>query len=108
MDRRTFLAGSTAAGSAALATATGSVSWADALAAAPPQPKSFGRTGPDFPKVCGDYGNQNHSPLAQINRRNVRQLGGAWHVNLEGGDTSSAQQSTVVAEHGVLYVQTTQ
>ncbi|MEV5897589.1 hypothetical protein [Nonomuraea fuscirosea] len=35
-------------------------------------------------------------------------LGGAWHVNLEDGSTSSAQQSTRVVEHGVLYVQTTQ
>ncbi|RLV50363.1 twin-arginine translocation signal domain-containing protein [Nocardioides mangrovicus] len=119
MHRRTFLAGSTATGAALVA---GVVTPDPALAAAAPealtgkpaparaprQPRSFGRVGRDFPKVGGDYGNQNHTPLARIDRRNVHRLGGAWHVNLEGGSTASPQQSTVVAEHGVLYVQTTQ
>ncbi|BCJ68450.1 PQQ-binding-like beta-propeller repeat protein [Polymorphospora rubra] len=76
--------------------------------AAPAQPRSFGRTGPDFPQVCGDYGNQNHSTLKKITRQNVSRLRGAWRVDLEGGDTSQSQQSTAVAENGVIYVQTRQ
>src|SRR5690242_8746757 len=74
MDRRTFLAGSTTAGVAALAGAAPAA--ADLLAAAPPQPASFGAVGRNFPKVCGNYGNQNHSPLRQVTRSNVRRLGG--------------------------------
>lgn len=38
----------------------------------------------------------------------MKQLGGAWHINLEGGDTGRAQQCAVVAQDGVLYVATTQ
>ncbi|MDT7804668.1 MAG: hypothetical protein QOI78_8101, partial [Actinomycetota bacterium] len=106
MDRRKFL--SSAAGATVLGTVLGAQ---PALADAPDTPKqpaSFGATGANFPKVGGDLGNQNHTPLKQINRRTLDRLGGAWHVNLEGGDASSAQQSTIVAQDGVLYVQTTQ
>jgi PQQ-dependent dehydrogenase (methanol/ethanol family) len=99
VERRKFLAGAAAITSApALGT--------EIEAAPPPQP--FGRPGRDFPKVCGDLGNTNHSNLSRINRRNVQRLGGAWHVNLEGGSTSQAQQSTAVVQDGILYVQTTQ
>ncbi|GAA4346641.1 outer membrane protein assembly factor BamB family protein [Angustibacter luteus] len=111
MDRRTFISGSSAATGGALLAAIAGAAPADAASlghAAPPQPSSFGRVGRDFPKVCGNYGNQNYSPLRQITKRNVKHLGGAWHTNLEGGDTTNPQQSTVVAEHGVLYVQTQQ
>jgi PQQ-dependent dehydrogenase (methanol/ethanol family) len=111
MDRRSFLAGSSTAAGAALLTTVVGGSPAEAstqVAPAPRQPESFGRVGRNFPKVCGDYGNQNYSPLRQINRRTVKKLGGAWHSRLEGGDTTSPQQSTVVAENGVLYVQTQQ
>jgi PQQ-dependent dehydrogenase (methanol/ethanol family) len=79
-----------------------------APAVTPSQPAGFGRPGKDFPKVCGDLGNTNHSNLSQINKRTINRLGGAWHTNLEGGSTSSPQQSTAVVQDGVLYVQTTQ
>ncbi|MFT4085476.1 MAG: PQQ-binding-like beta-propeller repeat protein [Nocardioides sp.] len=114
MQRRHFLAGAGAAAGSALLTTTVGESPARAESPvsrpvpAPRQPTSFGRVGADFVKVGGNYGNQNYSPLRQINRRTVSRLGGAWHTNLEGGDTSQAQQSTVVAENGVLYVQTSQ
>jgi glucose dehydrogenase len=64
----------------------------------------------DFPKVGGNYGNQNNSALAGINRGNIATLGGAWHLNLEGaaGGGAGGQQSSVVAVGGVLYVETTQ
>src|SRR4051812_40460515 len=104
MDRRRFLA---AAGAGAATVVAGE----PALAAgtpAPKQPSAFRPPGRDFPKVCGDLGNQNHSPLDQIHRRNIGRLGGAWHVNLEGGSTEQPQQSTAVVQDGVLYVQTSQ
>ncbi|MDQ7904821.1 PQQ-binding-like beta-propeller repeat protein [Phytohabitans sp. ZYX-F-186] len=103
MQRRAFLATSAGATSAAVMGQSPA-----AAMGVPRQPAGFGRIGRDFPKVCGDLGNQNHSPLKAITRRNVHRLGGAWHVNLEGGDTSRHQQSTVVVQDGVLYVQTTQ
>jgi glucose dehydrogenase/plastocyanin len=65
-------------------------------------------TSKDFPKVGGDYGNDNYSSLGQINRGNISQLGAAWHANLEGGSTDQYQQATVVAVDGVLYIETTQ
>jgi PQQ-dependent dehydrogenase (methanol/ethanol family) len=120
VDRRRFLTGAATTGSAAAVGAFAGVAGADLAPAAaasdgahlalpvPAQPASFGRAGRDYPKVGGDYGNQNHSALGQITPRTVDRLGGAWHVELEGGDTSAAQQSTVVAVDGVLYVQTTQ
>ena len=64
--------------------------------------------GSDFPKVGGNYGNQNYSSLSKINKSNIAQLGAAWHDNLEGGSTEQFQQATVVAVGGVLYVETTQ
>ncbi|GAB6899151.1 outer membrane protein assembly factor BamB family protein [Kineosporia succinea] len=105
MHRRMFLTGSSALTAGAVLATSAQEAQA---AVTPPQPGSFGPVGASFPKVGGNYGNQNYSPLRQITRKNVSRLGGAWHVNLEGGDTSQAQQSTVVAEKGVLYVQTQQ
>jgi len=74
----------------------------------PSQPASLSPAGRDFPKVGGDLGNKNYSALRQISRDNVSRLGGAWHVHLEGGSTAQFQECTVVAQDGVLYVQTTQ
>lgn len=62
----------------------------------------------DFPKVGGNYGNDNYSSLSQINRSNIQQLGAAWHNNLENGSRDAFQQATLVAVEGVLYMETTQ
>jgi PQQ-dependent dehydrogenase (methanol/ethanol family) len=62
----------------------------------------------DFPKVGGNLGNQSYSSLAQINQKNIARLGAAWRVNLEPGAAPMPQQSSVVASHGVLFVETTQ
>jgi PQQ-dependent dehydrogenase (methanol/ethanol family) len=115
MERRTFLTGAAATVTAATATV---VMTPQAQAAAtsgnklalpvPKQPSSLTAPRQNWPKVGGDLGNKNYSALSSINQRNVQKLGGAWHVNLEGGDKSKGQQSTVVVENGVLYVQTTQ
>jgi PQQ-dependent dehydrogenase (methanol/ethanol family) len=64
--------------------------------------------GRDFPKVGGNYGNQNFSSLSQITPQNVGRLGGAWHVHLEGGSRQFEQQDSVIAVDGVLYAETSQ
>src|ERR1700689_5926073 len=51
---------------------------------------------------------QDYSTLAQITPGNVRSLAGAWLDHLEGGATTTAQESTPVAVDGRLYVQTGQ
>ncbi|SEG82692.1 quinoprotein glucose dehydrogenase [Actinacidiphila yanglinensis] len=113
MERRRFLTGAAATAavattSVALATDARAAS-ADGLALpVPQQPVSLAAPRQNWPKVGGDLGNKNYSTLTGIDRRNITELGGAWHTNLEGGDTSQGQQSTVVAQNGVLYVQTTQ
>ncbi|MFD9399995.1 PQQ-binding-like beta-propeller repeat protein [Streptomyces sp. NPDC060011] len=112
MDRRSFLTTAAAAGT----TATVAVLNAPAEAAesrtgtlATPVPRqAFTPTDKNFPKAGGNLANQNYSALKKITPRNVKQLGGAWHINLEGGDTGRAQQCAVVAQDGVLYIATTQ
>jgi PQQ-dependent dehydrogenase (methanol/ethanol family) len=119
MDRRQFLTrAATTAGATVIASAAGVPAMAPATADAaaapglalpvPPQPKALGAAGQDFPKVGGDLGNKNYSTLSQINGGNVQRLAGAWQTHLEGGSTAFYQESTVVAQAGVLYVQTTQ
>lgn len=103
MERRKFLAGTTAG-----AVGLGVSGLPETFTAVPKQPLAFGRPGKNFPKVCGDLGNTNHSDLSRITRRTISRLGGTWHVNLEGGSTAQHQQSTPVVQDGVLYVQTTQ
>src|ERR1700728_4124038 len=49
-----------------------------------------------------------YSTLTQITPGNVRSLAGAWLDHLEGGATTTAQESTPVAVDGRLYVQTGQ
>ena len=118
MDRRQFLTRSAATTAGAVVLASGKTAQAATDAAPahpdlgrpapPPQPKSMGLAGRDFPKVGGDLGNKNYSTLGQINQHNVRRLGGAWRTQLEGGSADQYQECTVVAQGGVLYVQTTQ
>ncbi|GAB4051260.1 outer membrane protein assembly factor BamB family protein [Catellatospora paridis] len=59
----------------------------------------------DFPKVGGNYGNQNYTSLHRINRRTVDRLGGAWLNRIEGGIDTGTNQSTAVAVDGVLYIE---
>ncbi|WP_199548142.1 PQQ-binding-like beta-propeller repeat protein [Streptomyces sp. N35] len=112
MERRNFLltaAGSATALPALTSTRAAAAPGGDTLALpVPGQSAALGTAGRNWPKVGGDYGNQNYSPLARITQRNVDRLGGAWHINLEGGSTSAYQQCTIVVQGGVLYVETTQ
>src|SRR5690242_14117931 len=59
----------------------------------------------DFPKVGGNYGNQNYSALRDVDHGSVRRLGGAWVNRIEGGLTTGTNQSTAVAVDGVLYIE---
>ena len=59
----------------------------------------------DFPKVGGNLGNQNYSTLRQINKGQVKQLGGVWMNSIEGGNTTGNNQSTTVVVDGVLYIE---
>ncbi|MEV5759508.1 PQQ-binding-like beta-propeller repeat protein [Streptomyces tendae] len=110
MDRRSFLT-STAAGTAttvALLNSTSAEAAPSDTLARPVPAQAHAATGKDFPKAGGNLGNQNHSSLKKITARNVNRLGGAWHVNLEGGSTARHQQCAVIAQNGTLYLATTQ
>ncbi|XVU29574.1 PQQ-binding-like beta-propeller repeat protein [Actinoplanes sp. CA-054009] len=98
VQRRTVLKGTIAA--AALVGAAPS----PATAATPAQACTT-PGGSDFPKVGGNYGNQNYSALRDINQGTIRRLGGAWVNRIEGGLTTGTNQSTAVAVDGVLYIE---
>ncbi len=59
----------------------------------------------DFPKVGGNLGNQNYSRLRDIDRRDLRRLGGAWVNRIEGGLSTGTNQSTSVVVDGVIYIE---
>ena len=81
---------------------------AAAMAATPTAQSCCTAASKDFPKVGGNFGNQNYSSLAQITPANIGKLGGAWHVHLEGGVNPQDQQSSVVVAGGVIFAETTQ
>ncbi|MEV6848120.1 PQQ-binding-like beta-propeller repeat protein [Actinoplanes sp. NPDC051411] len=98
VPRRTVLKGAVAAAAAA--------PLAKVPLAAPRRPASCSTPGGrDFPKVGGNYGNQNYSALHDIDRGSVRRLGGAWLNRIEGGLTTGTNQSTPVVVDGVLYIE---
>jgi glucose dehydrogenase len=113
MKRRKFITGSAALVGAAVTAKPSIVSGKEPTTIETkesilPQQASFGQAGRDWSHVGGNLANHNYSTLKRITRENVQKLGGAWHINLEGGDTSKNQQSSIVAVNGTLYVQTTQ
>ena len=55
----------------------------------------------DWPSYHGDTRGIRHSPLGEITKANVHQLGTAWTFNL---DASGMVQTTPVVEGGVMYV----
>jgi alcohol dehydrogenase (cytochrome c) len=54
----------------------------------------------DWPVVGGDTSNTRFSSLAQVTTANVKQLGGAWMVNLKAGNA----RSTPVVKDGLMFV----
>jgi alcohol dehydrogenase (cytochrome c) len=106
LDRRTLLKGAAAAAiGGALTTGL-----AD-RAAAQPDDDEVSRSrcatpgGRDFPKVGGNYSNQNYTSLRRIHHGNIHGVGGAWVNRIEGGLTAGTNQSTAVAIDGVLYIE---
>src|SRR6476620_1855000 len=60
-----------------------------------------GGDGFDWPAIGRDYNEQRFSPLAQVNDRNVTQLGIAWFADLPD---ARGLESTPVMVDGTLYV----
>ena len=59
----------------------------------------------DWPSWGRDTGNQRHSPLKQINTRNVSRLVPAWQYDMKRpGETSRMSQSTPLVVGGVMYL----
>ena len=67
----------------------------------PPAPQYGGK---NWPTIHGDYADTRHSTLSAINTENVAQLGGAWSMPFQRGDTSRA---TPVVTDGKMFVTTT-
>jgi len=59
--------------------------------------------GADWLTTGRTYDEQRHSPLAQVNRQNVAQLGLDWFADL---DTSRGQEATPIVIDGTIYVST--
>ncbi|MBC2778409.1 PQQ-dependent dehydrogenase, methanol/ethanol family [Parasphingopyxis marina] len=62
---------------------------------------STGGDGSDWPAVNYSYAEQRFSPLQQVNRDNVGQLGIAWYAELPD---ARAQEATPVVVDGVMYI----
>src|ERR1700687_4746580 len=63
-----------------------------------------GRVAPsrEWPLVGGDWTNQRHSTLSQINTQNVKNLGAVW-VSKQFEENSSSR-STPVVKNGLMYL----
>jgi len=103
IQRRTLLTG--AAATAVGATVAPALGTPAATATDKSRPGCTTPGGRDFPKVGGNYGNQNYSSLGQVHHGTVHRLGGAWLNRIEGGLTTGTNQSTAVVVDGVLYIE---
>ena len=74
-----------------------------ALATAASAPKS-----PGWLKSGGNLGNQNYSPLKQVNRENVAKLKAVWQTHLDGSGlaTKYSGEAQPLFYQGVLYIVT--
>ncbi len=104
IPRRQVLRGA-AAGAVGVALTQARTDLAGAAPARETRPSCTTPGAEDFPKVGGNYGNQNYSALDRIHHGNVRRLGAAWVNRIEGGLTTGTNQSTAVAVDGVLYIE---
>ena len=86
MERRSFLLTAAAGSAATVASLTptaeaaskGAPNASSGLALpVPPQAAALGTADANWPKVGGNYGNQNHSTLREITPQNIKRLGGA-------------------------------
>src|SRR5688500_14318081 len=70
----------------------------------------------DQPKSGANLGNQSYSSLAQINRKNISNLGAAWKISVSAQATTqpapapgvpgTGQQTTPIVLDGVIYLDT--
>lgn len=62
----------------------------------------------DWPTYGHDPGSARHSPLKQINTRNVQTLQAAWtyHMNPQTGGPGRRSQATPIVANGVMYLPT--
>ena len=56
----------------------------------------------DWPVPGGHWGQSRYSTLTQINTSNIKSLGGAWHVHLNGEHV----QATPVVQDGLMFIPT--
>jgi quinohemoprotein ethanol dehydrogenase len=90
------LGGLTACSNGASPTATKSASEARIL--------NYAHDGTSWPATGGDYSEQRFSPLSQINRGNVAQLGLAWEGDM---DSTRGLEATPIVIDGIMYVSST-
>src|SRR5689334_23128953 len=62
----------------------------------------------DWPKNGGNLSNHNYSALAQINRENVENLKGVWHIRLDGSGARDrfSGEAQPVFHNGIVYIVT--
>jgi quinohemoprotein ethanol dehydrogenase len=62
----------------------------------------------DWPTNGGNWYNQRHSPLTQINRESIGRVGGVWRARLDGSgvDTKYSGEAQPIIHDGVLYIVT--
>ncbi len=65
---------------------------------------NYAKDGSSWPSTGGSYAEQRFSPLAQINRDNVGQLGLAWEGDM---DSTRGLEATPIVVDGVMYVSST-
>ena len=81
------------------------------LHAAPQQALATAASAPESPgwlKSGGNLGNQNYSPLKQVNRENVAKLKAVWQTHLDGSGlaTKYSGEAQPLFYQGVLYIVT--
>ncbi|MDR2216127.1 MAG: PQQ-dependent dehydrogenase, methanol/ethanol family, partial [Nevskiaceae bacterium] len=88
--------------------ACGSRSDSPGVAGTPPdtaaQIRNFRTDGSSWPALGGDYAEQHYSPLTQINKGNVGELGFAWEGDV---DSTRGLEATPIVADGVIYVSST-
>jgi len=60
--------------------------------------------GRNFPLIGGNWANQRYSTLNKISPSNIKSLGAAWTVHLEGGKPAGNMQATPVVVDGIMFL----
>ena len=67
--------------------------------------RDAGRSGEEWITYNGNWSEQRHSPLSQINATNITRLGPAWFADIPAapGPAQNRQEATPLMSNGVLY-----